>query len=144
MSMDMPADDGVSQSARRALWPAIRRGLRGNCPSCGQGRIFSRFITVEDNCAKCGLELHHHRADDLPAYLVVLIIGHVVVAASMIVQAATSISMWWHLAIWLPLTATVAILALKPAKGAVIALQWALRMHGFADAEDMSGEEIYK
>src|SRR5690606_36421697 len=48
---------------------AIKRGLRGRCPNCGEGRIFRSFLKVSDSCPVCGEALHHHRADDLPAYL---------------------------------------------------------------------------
>jgi hypothetical protein len=39
--------------------------------------------------------------------------------------------------IWLPLTGILTIGLLQPVKGAIVALQWALRMHGF----DGRGEE---
>ncbi|HKH34772.1 MAG TPA: DUF983 domain-containing protein, partial [Beijerinckiaceae bacterium] len=51
-----------------------RRGLVGRCPACGQGRLFGRFLKVCDECPSCGAELHHHRANDLPPYLVILIV----------------------------------------------------------------------
>ena len=40
-------------------------------------------------CEHCGEEIHHHRADDLPAYLVVVIVGHVVVGGFMGVEATS-------------------------------------------------------
>ena len=55
--------------------------------------------------------MHHHRADDLPAYLVVVIVGHVVVGAFMGVEATSTLSTWQHLAIWVPLTIVLAALA---------------------------------
>ena len=30
----------------------------------GQGRMFHRYLKVNDACPQCGGELHHHRADD--------------------------------------------------------------------------------
>ena len=38
-----------------------------------------------------------------------------------------------QLAIYLPLTALMSLALLQPVKGAVVGLQWALRMHGFDD-----------
>ncbi len=38
-----------------------------------------------------------------------------------------------QLAIYLPFTLIASLLLLQPVKGAVIGLQWALRMHGFDD-----------
>jgi uncharacterized protein (DUF983 family) len=40
-------------------------------------------------------------------------------------------SYWIHLALWLPLTLGLAIGLLQPIKGAVVAVQWHLGMHGF-------------
>ncbi len=39
---------------------------------------------------------------------------------------------WWHIAITTPLTVVFCLALLQPVKGAVIALQWRMGMHGFA------------
>jgi uncharacterized protein (DUF983 family) len=116
---------------RRPLMQAIGRGLRGRCPHCGEGRLFRGYLKIADNCAVCGEEFHHHRADDLPAYLVIAIVGHIVIGAFMGVEAETTLSMWAHLAIWVPLTLVLTLALLQPVKGGVVGLQWALYMHGF-------------
>ena len=41
--------------------------------------MFRAFLKVADRCDACGEELHHQRADDFPAYLVIVIVGHLVV-----------------------------------------------------------------
>ncbi|MGI6853227.1 DUF983 domain-containing protein [Mesorhizobium sp. 1B3] len=129
---------GESQPRRpvRPIWTAIKRGALGRCPSCGQGRLFSSFLKTVRECEYCGEEIHHHRADDLPAYLVVVILGHVVVGAFMAVEAASTLSTWQHLAIWIPLTILSALVLIRPTKGAVVGLQWALYMHGFGGEDD--------
>ena len=58
--------------------PAMKRGFLGRCPACGEGRLFGRFLKVVDHCEACGTEFHHHRADDLPPYIVIFIVGHLV------------------------------------------------------------------
>ncbi len=123
-------------NTERPLLKAMARGFRCRCPNCKQGRLFTSFLKVADRCEACGEDFHHHRADDLPAYLVVFIIGHIVVAGFMGVEAAMTLTTWQHLAIWAPLTVASAILLLQPVKGAVVGLQWALRMHGFGGHED--------
>jgi uncharacterized protein (DUF983 family) len=119
----------------RPLMNAMARGLRGRCPQCGEGRLFAAFLNTADQCNRCGEELHHHRADDLPAYLVVVIVGHIIVGAFMGVEATSTLSTWQHLAIWAPLTIGLALALLQPIKGGVIGLQWALNMHGFGGDE---------
>jgi len=113
----------------------VIRGLTGRCPKCGEGRLFRAFLKVNDNCPACGEELHHHRADDFPAYLVIVIVGHIVVALTLGVEAAYSPPLWLHALIWLPLTAALALALIQPVKGAVVAFQWQHGMEGFAPAK---------
>ena len=48
--------------------------------------MFGAFLKVKDHCEVCGEELHHHRADDFPAYVVILIVGHLLVPAVLSVE----------------------------------------------------------
>ena len=64
---------------KRDVWTALKRGFRGRCPRCGEGKLFRAFLKVDDHCSVCGLDFTPHRADDLPAYLVIVIVGHIVV-----------------------------------------------------------------
>jgi uncharacterized protein (DUF983 family) len=114
---------------------AILRGFLGRCPHCGKGRLFRAFLKVTDHCPACGEGFHHHRADDFPAYLVILIVGHIVVPMIYSVETQFRPAVWVHLAIWLPLTLGLALAFIQPVKGAVVALQWAMGMHGFEPAK---------
>jgi uncharacterized protein (DUF983 family) len=120
-------------------WPhdlpqAMMRGFRCRCPACGEGKLFRAFLKVNDNCPACDEELHHHRADDFPAYLVIVIVGHIVVPLVLAVETNFAPSYWIHLATWLPLTLGLSLGLLQPVKGTVVALQWYLGMHGFEQA----------
>ncbi|AQZ52712.1 DUF983 domain-containing protein [Martelella mediterranea] len=119
------------EKSDRQRMPAIINGLKCRCPACGEGRLFSRYLKTVDACAACGTEIHHHRADDLPAYLVILILGHFMVGGYMTGAELLDVPDWVHLAIWVPLTAIAAFAIIQPIKGAVVGLQWALKMHGF-------------
>src|SRR6188508_1861289 len=94
MNEDFPQRDG---------WQAIMYGLRGRCPHCGAGRMFRAFLKVADHCPACGEALHHHRADDAPAYFVILIVGHIVVPLVLAVELAFAPPYWVHVVLWLPL-----------------------------------------
>ena len=113
----------------------VVRGLLGRCPNCGEGKMFRAFLKVADNCPACGEELHHHRADDFPAYLVIVIVGHIVVAMTLAVEATFSPPLWLHALIWLPLTAAMALALIQPIKGMVIGFQWEHGMEGFGPAK---------
>src|SRR5258707_1728052 len=113
----------------------IVRGLAGQGPGCGQGRLSRAFLKVNDHCPACSEELHHHRADDFPAYLVIVIVGHIVVAMTLAVEVAFAPPLWLHALIWLPLTAAMALALIQPVKGAVVAWQWQAGMDGFGAAK---------
>jgi uncharacterized protein (DUF983 family) len=76
--------------------------------------------------------LHHHRADDAPPYFTILIVGHFIVAGVMMVEEYFHPDYWIHILMWFPLTIGLSLWFLPRVKGALIGLQWALRMHGFA------------
>src|ERR1700743_580311 len=121
----------AAQSEKRDVWTALKRGFRGRCPRCGEGKLFSAFLKVDDHCSVCGLDFTPHRADDLPAYLVIVIVGHVVVPAALMIETNYSPPVALQLAIYLPFTFVASLALLQPVKGAVVGVQWALRMHGF-------------
>jgi uncharacterized protein (DUF983 family) len=121
---------------RRPVWRSLRRGFFGRCPACGRGPVFRAFLKSADQCPACSEALHHHQADDAPAYFVILIVGHLVVPLALIVEVASSPPYWLHAAIWLPLTAGLAVGLLQPIKGAIVGWQWANYMHGFDPQAD--------
>ncbi|WP_439272344.1 DUF983 domain-containing protein [Pseudochrobactrum sp. HB0163] len=117
--------------AARPLGQAMKRGFMCRCPHCGEGKLFRTFLRPVPNCSVCHEDYTPQRADDLPAYLTVLIVGHVVVALFMMVENMGGLSLLGHLAIWTPVTILLSLILLQPIKGATIGLQWALYMHGF-------------
>jgi uncharacterized protein (DUF983 family) len=121
--------------AKRDVWGAIKRGWSGRCPHCGNGRLFRSFLKPVDNCGSCGEDMHHQRADDLPPYLVVFVVGHVVVGGYLLAERVVTLNSWQHLAIWTPMMIIMALAMMQPTKGAVIGLQWANHMHGFGGQE---------
>jgi uncharacterized protein (DUF983 family) len=116
------------RSVAHAMW----NGVCLRCPACGHGRLFAAYLRVADACPSCGEPLHHHRADDAPPYFTIFIAGHVLVAGALTLEQAFAPPSWVHAAIWLPLTLVLCLGLLPVVKGALVGLQWALRMHGFA------------
>jgi uncharacterized protein (DUF983 family) len=122
-------DSGLAE--KRDVWTAMKRGFRGRCPRCGEGKLFRAFLKVDNNCSVCSLDFTPHRADDLPAYLVIVIVGHLLVPVILLIETDYSPPVWLQLSIYLPFTVIASLLLLQPVKGAVVGMQWALRMHGF-------------
>lgn len=115
----------------RPLGRALARGALGRCPQCGTGRMFSSYIKVNEACPVCDEEFHHHRADDAPPYAVIFVVGHIVVPLLVLVEEVFRPEVWVHLVTFLPLTLVLSLVLLPVLKGALIALQWSRRMHGF-------------
>jgi uncharacterized protein (DUF983 family) len=116
---------------KRDVWQALKRGFRGRCPRCGEGKLFRAFLKTADSCSVCGQDFTLHRADDLPAYLVIVIVGHIVVPLALMIETNYSPPVALQLAVYLPITFFASLGLLQPVKGAVVGMQWALRMHGF-------------
>ena len=85
-------------------------------------------------CSACGEDYTHQRADDFPAYLVIVVVGHLIVPAILAVEVAYTPPYWLHFLIWLPLALFSSLALLQPTKGAIVALQWHSGMHGFERA----------
>ena len=131
-------DHALPQTLRIALW----RGISGKCPRCGEARLFGKFLKPIAVCPRCHQDWTHHRADDMPPYISILITGHVLVPVIIYFGAVSEMSMWQALAICLVLASVLMIGLLQPAKGAVIALQWWHGMHGFTPAGKLEASQI--
>lgn len=120
----------------RSVWQAMGKGARHKCPSCGEGAIFRKFLKISDTCGHCGEELHHHRADDAPPYFTIFIVGHIIVPLVLWVEMNYHPDMTMQIIVWSILTLVLSLITLPIVKGAVVGLQWALRMHGFGGHEE--------
>lgn len=59
---------------------SVFRGSAGRCPACGKGPLFWRYLKVNGRCEVCDHDLARYPADDGPAYLTILLVGHLIVA----------------------------------------------------------------
>jgi len=137
MRPDAPVNVLVdSPLAGRSLRRSLVRGWRRRCPGCGASPLFQGFVRVRRTCAACGERLHHQRADDLPAYLTILIAGKTLIFGLVTIEMLWSPPVWVHWAIWPAATVLLSLWLLPRIKGAAIGMQWALGMHGFGGVED--------
>jgi len=131
--MSDQAVDSLGQAPRLAK-PAMLRGWRRRCPNCGTGALFDGYLKVQATCGTCGQELHHHRADDGPAYLTILVVGHLMAPLLHLTFSHTEPNPL-YVAIGFSAGCVALSLYLLPRmKGAVVGIQWAKRMHGFKTA----------
>ena len=135
--------DSVKQNeiAPRDWRAALKTGFRMRCPACGEGHMFYRFLKVSDCCPHCGEELHRHRADDAPPYFTILVVAHVIGALMLFVEEHNdALDVRIHMVLWPVLTLLLVFWLLPRFKGALIAYQWALRMHGFETVQPRDGK----
>lgn len=111
---------------------AVLRGLKCKCPNCGKGSIFAGYLKVTPQCSACGEDYTGHQADDMPPYLSIFLVGHIVVPLLLYVEVNYAWSMTLHMVVWPLLCVVLCLISLPLFKGAVVALQWAHKMHGFA------------
>lgn len=112
-------------------WAALLRGFRGKCPRCGEAQLFSRFLKPILSCPQCGQDWSHQQADDFPAYVSIFVTGHLMAPLIIALIRNADLSAPLLMAVTMPVAVLLMIGLLQPAKGAIIALQWWLGMHGF-------------
>ncbi len=117
--------------AERPLWPALRRGFRCKCPNCGSGPVLRGYLKVNDTCPVCREELHHHRADDGPAYLTILLVGHLMAPLMLTVFTVWRPEPLVLFTIFAVGCVGLSLYLLPRLKGAIVAFQWARRLGGF-------------
>ena len=121
----------VAQTNERPFWPALRNGWRRKCPNCGKGALLKGYLKVRDTCTVCEQEFHHHRADDGPAYLTILIVAHIMAPALHIAFTTYRPEPLVLFTIFSIGTVALSLYLLPRLKGAMIAFQWAREMGGF-------------
>ena len=108
----------------------IARGGAGRCPVCGQGRLYGGYLRVVARCASCAAPLGLVRADDAPPYFTIFITAHVIIAAVVVTDQRTELPIWAMIAFFLPLTVMIAMLLLRPVKGATVGVMLKLGLIG--------------
>ena len=127
MALEMTS---VADTPTRSSWLAAKRGLRGRCPHCGEGKLFRSYLKPVDHCAVCGEHLGHIRADDGPAWLTIMVVGHIVVGLALEVELTMSTPFWLAMTLWPALTLVLTLTLLPRAKGIFIGALWATNAPG--------------
>lgn len=126
----------MTADSPRDMWGAIRRGWSRLCPSCGKAGLMESYLTVRETCPVCGTALHHHRADDGPAWATIVVTGHLL-APVMLFVFTTWRPEGWVMALGFSVAFVALSLFLLPRfKGVFVGMQWAKRMHGFGERQE--------
>jgi len=115
----------------RSRKDAMLRGWRGKCPNCGSGPLLKSYLKVNHDCAVCQEEFYHHRADDGPAYLTILFVGHLMAPLLHLVFVHYRPEPLTLFTIFAVGCVGLSLYLLPRLKGAMIGYQWAKEMGGF-------------
>jgi len=116
--------------AQKDTLSAVFRGACARCPNCGRGRLFRSYLKPVDRCAECGEPLKHIRADDGPAWLTVLIVGHVVVGLALYMEMHAPLPVATSIAVFVSLSIGLILSLLPRAKGMFVGAIWAMDATG--------------
>lgn len=130
-----------SQYPRPPLGLAMRRGIMGRCPVCGEGHVFQSFLKLAPKCESCGTAFGKLRPDDAAPYFVILLAGHILMPPIFWIDRAYEPAIWLQLVVWLPLFAVVCTLLLRPVKGAIVGLLCRLGITGNTDDPNLFGDK---
>jgi uncharacterized protein (DUF983 family) len=125
----VPPASGIVLPA--SFWQAVWRGVQCRCPRCGEAKLFRKWLKSVDACPACGQDWTHHRADDLPAYIAILVTGHLLAPILIALALDFELSPLTVLLLTIPPAVALMLGMLQPAKGAVIAVQWWHGLNGF-------------
>jgi uncharacterized protein (DUF983 family) len=103
----------------------VSAGLKGRCPRCGEGRLFSGFLKIAPKCQACGMDFNFADSGDGPAVFIILLAGFAIMGGVLWLEFTYEPPFWVHMVIWLPLTVAVCLALLRPMKGLAVALQYA-------------------
>lgn len=102
----------------------LRSALRGACPQCGRGRLFSSLAGFAPACVVCGLDYSRFNVGDGPAAFLTLLIGGIVTGLAMWLELSLHPAWWVHVLLWTPLVVLGTIYALRVGKAALLALEY--------------------
>ena len=112
---------------QRRLWASVRRALRGHCPRCGEAKLFKSYLKQVEACPACGEAWSEVRADDGPAWLTILIVGHLLAPVMLPIALEDRLPLWLLMLVLILLSVALCLVLLPRCKGVFIAMIWALR-----------------
>src|SRR3546814_6592191 len=71
----------------------MARGARGRCPRCNDAKLFHRFLKPVATCPRCRQDWTHQQADDFPAYVSILLNGHIMAPIIIALVQETALSL---------------------------------------------------
>jgi uncharacterized protein (DUF983 family) len=106
------------------LWQVVRRSFFGFCPNCGKGKLLKNYIGQIDHCAHCHESYIDIKAEDGPAWLSIILVGHILAPLLLIYEPDAIWPEWVSMTLWPSLAAILSLIILPRAKGLFIGMIW--------------------
>jgi len=111
----------------QADWPRlepIQTGIRGRCPRCGEGHLFSGFLRLAERCDHCGLSYDFADPADGPAFFVICFGCVPAVIFALMLEIWLSASLLIQLLVSGPILLITCLAPLRPLKGWLVCSQY--------------------
>ena len=110
-------------TARYSEHDPVTTGMRGRCPRCAEGALFSG-LSVREKCSACNLSFDFSDEGDGPTVFIILALGFIVLGLALYVELTYEPSIWVHVLAWPPLVLLLGIPAMRAVKGILICQQY--------------------
>ncbi|MGI9364263.1 MAG: DUF983 domain-containing protein [Rhizobiaceae bacterium] len=102
----------------------VPTGMKGRCPRCGEGNLFTGLLTVKDRCSACHLDYDFNDSGDGPTVFIIMGLGFLVLGMALFVELNYAPPGWVHVLLWPPMILIIGLPALRMLKGVLINLTW--------------------
>ena len=89
-----------------------------------QGSSFLRYLTLKTKCEHCEQSFEELKADDGPAWLTMMLVGHIMVPIMLSYELSQDIPLWISATLWPLSFALLALLFLPFAKAFFVNMIW--------------------
>jgi uncharacterized protein (DUF983 family) len=124
----------MSEHTEVSLKTAVRRAVMGRCPNCGEGKLMKSYLKQVEQCAVCGEQFGHIRADDAAPWLTIILVGHVFLPFAFMVNVDW-MPTWVAMLTWAVCFSLIALLILPRAKALFLGVLWQTRAPGYKQVE---------
>jgi uncharacterized protein (DUF983 family) len=111
----------------KAATPApdlVLNALRGGCPRCGGGGLFSGIVSFAPRCRQCDLDFAAFNVGDGAASFLIFIVGGIVLGLALWLELAQAPPIWVHALLWIPLATLLTLVLLRLAKALLVAMEY--------------------
>jgi uncharacterized protein (DUF983 family) len=114
---------------------SLVRGWSRNCPRFENDTLLKNYLCLKSTCNSNGLDFSGARADDVPAYLTILIVGHLMAPLlhfTFVKWRPEPIILFLIFAVG---CVSLSLYLLPRIKCVIVGLQWERKMYGFKDSQ---------